>query len=727
MGLAHTVRAMFDQGSDPLEPSKGFEWGNALIVAAKNGHFDIKLVRWLMGNINHKNHRKAKLEAIVNLIWDLGLLFDESKRPDKVVDEDEILDTITNVHCGLELMRLLLDRRHEAYIPITDDMIPLLFEKCNEDIHLGPSFFAKLHKLTLGLSNDYCGLDIALMNRATELAVDDWIVALCAHHASSKAMDFMLRTRPEIHVVEETLISAASNPFGADMIRLLFDQQEPGTQINERIILAAAANYKCSEILRFLLDKLDPAAPMTQRMILTAAERIVNDETVEYRSESDKTFKAVIEELSPNTVLTEKVNEALVMKGSAMVRLVLDRQQVGFVVSEKMMEIAAASREHDAVELLQLLMTNGGPEVPITETIVCAAAGNYGNGSSIMEYLFGLQEDSLPISENVLVAATESPQALEMILNKCPEARITDRVFVAAHGNRNAMLMLLSRAQNGLPIEAIMTEIRKYPSDSFQVFMLLVDRHLVDIDEWAVETFASNVWHLEVLLSKKPDVIITERALVRAAENPDSMRLLLNAEKNHELVTEEVMMVAAKSRLYREETMRSILHRVESPPLTANVLKEAMSHQNSGVVELILARRRDLNLKASWEEIWHDVDMSGRKKGDATVVLGEFTDFELTESMLEDYSYDKEQKDDDGDDSFDQLIDALSYYKETIPTTEGLGVIVLERCNNQVAEWFLQCRPDLPITDKLFQAVERNPRADKEALLSLLARKRGSA
>ncbi|KAK6837171.1 hypothetical protein RU639_001381 [Aspergillus parasiticus] len=755
MGLAHTVGAMLGLGSDPLEASEGREWDNALTVAAKNGHLDIvefllgkeltinnELARTLMGDINHKKHGKAKLEAILNLMWDMGLLFDESKRPDKVVDEFTILKTMANIHCGLELMRFLLDRRHEACISITDyvlifamfvlsseEMIRLLFEKCNEDIHLGPSFFAKLDKGGFGLFNSYCGLDVALMNRATDLAVDDWIIAHCAHYASSKTMDWMLRTRPDIRVVEETLIAAASNPFGADMIRLLLDRGDPGTQISEKILLAAAANHKFPEILRFVLDKLDPAAPMTQTIILTVAEEIVGDLSFKYDREDEKTFKVVIEELSPNTVLTEKVREGLVMKGSAMVRLVLDRQQAGFVVSEKTMEIAAASWENDAVELLQLLITNGGGEAPISEGIVCAAAGNKFRGSSVMEYLFQIQGDSLPITENVLVAATKSPQALEKILNRFPEARITDKVFVAACRNKDAMVMLLSRPHNDLPIEAIMTEIRQdciriWSTETVEVFGLLVDRHLVDVDAWVVETVAASPRHLEVLLSKKPDVLITQQALVQAAENLDSLRLLLKAEKNHGLVTEEVMMAAAKSDLRRAETMRCILHRVESAPLTEKVLKEAMSHRNFDTVKLILARRPDLNLKASWEEIWHDVDMPGVNKGWATFVLARLKGFELDECILQDYSYDREQKDDDGFDSFDHLIYTLCEYEGLIPATEGVGEIVLERCINEVAEKFLQYRPNLPITDKLLQAVDRNPRADKEALLSLLAGKR---
>ncbi|KAE8334653.1 hypothetical protein BDV24DRAFT_156703 [Aspergillus arachidicola] len=756
MGLAHTVGAMLDQGSDPLEPFEGHPWDNALTVAAENGHLDIvefllgkdlalnnKLARTLMGNINHKKHGKAKLEAILNLMWDLGLLFDESKRPDKVVDEFTIVKAMTNIHCGLQLMRLLLDRRHEACIPITDgvlifamfflssdEMIRLLFEKCNEDIHLGPSFFARLSTMTPGLFSGHCGLDVVLMNRATELAMDDWIVATCAHYASSKAMDWMLRTRLDIRVVEETLIAAASNPFGADMIRLLLDRGEPGTQISEKILLAAAANHKCPEILRFVLDKLDPAAPMTQTMILTVAEEIVGDLSFNYGGEDEKTFKVVIEELSPNTVLTEKVREGLVMKGSAMVRLVLDRQQAGFVVSEKTMEIAAASWKNDAVEFLQLLMTNGGGEVPISEGIVCAAAGNKFRGSSVMEYLFQAQGDSLPITENVIVAATNSPQALEKILNRFPEARITDKVLVAACRNKDAMVMLLSRPHNDLPIEAIMTEIRQdcigmWSTETVEVFGLLVDRHLVDVDAWVVETVAASPRLLEVLLSKKPDVLITQQALIQAAENLDSLRLLLKEEKNHGLVTEEVMMAAAKSDFGRAEKMRCILHRVESAPLTQKVLKEAMSHRSFDTVKLILARRPDLNLKASWEEIWHDVDMPGVKKGYATMVLARLTDFKLTESMLQDYAYDREQKDDDGFDSFDNMIGTLGQYERVLPATEGVGVIVLERCIDKVAKRFLRYRPNLPITDKFLQAVERNPKANKEGLLSLLARKRG--
>ncbi|KAB8215331.1 hypothetical protein BDV33DRAFT_208405 [Aspergillus novoparasiticus] len=755
MGLAHTVETLFAQGSDPLEFFGRLGSDNALTVAAKYNHLNIvelllgndhtiekESVGRLMMNFHYPSDGKAKLEAILDLIWDWGLLFDESKSPDKVIKEHAICMTIMNDRGGLELMSWLLDRRDEACIPITDkvlqcaicltdfkeEMVGLLFERCNEDIHIGPSFFADLGKKHfVFLGDDFGGIDVILMKRANDLPVDDHSVAFWARHASSKAMDWMLRTRPDIRVTEETLIAAASNRFGADMIRLLLDRGEPGTQISERILLAAAANHKCPEILRLLLDKRDPAAPMAQRMILTAAERIVDEITFKYHSGFNQTFGVLIEELSPNTVLTEKVREGLVMMGPAMVRLVLDRQQAGFVVSEKMMEIAAASWDHDAVELLQLLMTNSDAEVPITEAIVCAAAWDQFRGSSVMEYLFEVQGDSLPITENVLVAATRGPQALKTILNRFPEARITDRVFVAACTQRDAMQMLLSSRQNVLPIEAIMAEIRKEHYVSFATFMLLVDRHLVDVDEWAVETFASHPRELEVLLSEKPDVLITQQALVRAAGTPASMRLLLKAEKNHDLVTEDVMVAAAKADVDSEETMRSILLRVESAPLTANVLKEAMFHGEVHTARLILARGRNLNLKACWDEIWNDVDMPGKNKGYATVVLGKLTDFELTESILQDYPYDKEQKDGYGEDSFDDLIYTLCVYERPIPATEGVGVIVLERCTNRIAKRFLRYRPNLPITDKLFQAVERNPKADKEGLLSLLARKRGSA
>ncbi|KAB8256694.1 hypothetical protein BDV32DRAFT_153089 [Aspergillus pseudonomiae] len=682
MGLAYTVETLLDEGSDPLEPSEG-EWDNALTIAALKGHLDIvefllgkditvnkQSVMDMMSHIDDKDHGKAKLETIVNIIWDLGLLFDESKTPDKIIDERIIINVMGNCRCALELMRLLLNRRHVACIPITDEvlcdaivlhgkeMIEVLLETCNEDIHIGPSFFVKLDKT----------------EQATELAVDNCSVACWAHNASSKAMGLMLRTHPDIRVIGETLIAAASNPFGADMIRLLFDKREPDTQISERILLAAAVNHKCPEILRFLLDKLDPAAPMTQRMILTAAEEIMGNRLFQYYDKRDESFKVLIEEISPDAPLSEKVSEGVVREGLAMVRLVIDKQQAGFVVSEKMMKIAAASWEDDSVELLQLLMTNGGAEVPITEAIICAAAGNKYRGASVMEYLFQVQEDSFPITENVLIAAVKSPQALAIILNKFPDARITDRVFVAAYKERDAMLMLLSRPHNGLPIEAIMTKIGNDHIGTLGVFKLLVDRNLVDVDAWAVETVASNPENLEVLLSKKPDVLITQKALVRATEDCGSVRLLLKAEKNHDLVTEEVMMAAAK---HKAKIMRSILHRVESVPLTANVLKKALCHRKTDTVKLILAQRPDLNLKASLEEIWHDVDMPGREKGHAVVVVGELTDFEVTESLLQEYSYDREQKDNYGLDSFDRLISTLCFYHAPIPATEGVGVIVL--------------------------------------------------
>ena len=736
MGLAHTVETLFAQGSDPLEPFNEYVSRNALTVAAKCGHLDIvefllgknltiakKWIRILMNCIDYPHGRKEKLEAILNLVWDMGLLFDKSKIPEKIVEEDIIECAMMNRRCGFELTKLLLDRRHEAGIPITDnvlrcaledstfseEILRLLFERCNEDIHIGPSFFAELDRIDSYFpQNYYSGIDVILMERATELPVDDYSVAFWARHASSKALDFVLQTRADIRITEQTLSAAASNICGADMIRLLIDRREPDTQISETILLAAAENKHGEEILRLLLDKLDPAAAMTERMILNVAEKIYHGETL----------RVLIEGLSSNTPLTEKVSENLIMNGPAMVRLVLDRQQAGFVVSERIIR-TAASCIYDPVELLQLLMVNGGAEVPITEIIVCIAAANVGHGSSVIEFLFQIQEDCLPITENVLIAATRNPQALETILNNRPGITITDAVFEAACTEKDALLMLLSRPHNGLPIKRMMAKIAESEYQT-EVLELLVDRHLVDVDEWAVETVACTYRQLKFLLSRKPDVPITHQALIRATEDLDSVRLLLEAEKNHSLVTEDVLIAAARS-FPSEHKMKSILCRVESAPITRNVLKEAMSHLDVDAVKFILSERPDLDLKASWEEIWQDVDLDrpGEERAQATVVISSLTDFEVTESILQGYPYDWESKNDYG---FDDMLMWLDLYRVPIPATEGVGMLVLERCSNAVAETFLMNYPNIPITDKLFQAVERNPRADKEGLLSLLAR-----
>ncbi|KAE8421036.1 hypothetical protein BDV36DRAFT_281026 [Aspergillus pseudocaelatus] len=685
MGLPHTVGTLFAQGSDPLE-SYGPFMGNALTLAAEYGHLDIvelllskdltidkRSTENLMCLINHEYYGKAKLEAIFNLTWDLGLLFDKSKIPDKIIEEGIIVRTIWNRHCGLELLRLVLDRRHEACIPITDrvlrcalidsafkeEMLGLRFERCNEDIHINPSFFADLDKYNLGFSiGVYSGIDVILMKRATELRVDDDSVAYWARNASLKAMGFMLQTHADIRVTEQTLRATASNELGVDMIRLLFDRRELGMQIT---------------------------SPMTERMILCVAEKI------HYR----KSLKGLIEELSPNTPLTEKVSENLVMNGLATVRLVIDRQQAGFVISEGMMEIAA-SHESDAIELLRMLRTKGGAKVLITEPIVCAAAANYERGSSVIEYLFQVQGDGLPITENVLAAATGNPEALETILNKRPGATITDAVFEAACREKDAMLTLLWRPHKDLPIKRMMTKIAKGYWGSVQVLELLVEQHLVDVDAWAVETVACNCRCPELLLSRKPDVPITHQALIRATEDPDSVRLPLEAEKNHSLVMEGVMMAAARSH-HNLDSMRSILRRVDSAPITRNVLKQAMYGWNLGAAKFILSEQPDLDLKAN---------------------------FELTESILQGYPYDWELKNDYG---FDDMIQKLCRYRVPIHATEGMGVIVLERCFNAVAEKFLEYCPNVPITDKLFQAVERNPRVSQVNLLSLLAGKRDLA
>lgn len=114
--------------------------------------------------------------------------------------------------------------------------------------------------------------------------------------------------------------------------------------------------------------------------------------------------------------------------------------------------------------------------------------------------------------------------------------------------------------------------------------------------------------------------------------------------------------------------------------------------------------------------------MDMEAKINATSNILEATDKEERGAVLKGYLFDWEQKEDYG---FDKLIDKISRFWKT-PVTQEMGGVVVERCSNKGIEQFLRMKGYVQITDQLVQTVERNPRADKEALLLLLAKMRDS-
>lgn len=109
-------------------------------------------------------------------------------------------------------------------------------------------------------------------------------------------------------------------------------------------------------------------------------------------------------------------------------------------------------------------------------------------------------------------------------------------------------------------------------------------------------------------------------------------------------------------------------------------------------------------------------------------------DFPYDPSSLNNYSFgdfvkalcglhDDSDSSDDSDDSDDEDEDDFPDLPD-LPATEWAAEIIVERCGKDAIEGFLKCK-EIPVTDTLIQAAEKNRIADKKELMGFLEQKRG--
>ncbi|KAJ5706713.1 hypothetical protein N7488_006514 [Penicillium malachiteum] len=137
------------------------------------------------------------------------------------------------------------------------------------------------------------------------------------------------------------------------------------------------------------------------------------------------------------------------------------------------------------------------------------------------------------------------------------------------------MEVLLDHLKMNPPIGKILKKIGSTYTPNSSMIELLLKRNLVDVHEWMIETFAGTFKNLKVLLSHKPDVPITHKAILRAACSVETMRLILDANGNNLPITEDIMVAAARS---GQAVLEAILYRRGSLLVTEKVIREAWTH-----------------------------------------------------------------------------------------------------------------------------------------------------
>ncbi|KAL3260405.1 hypothetical protein ABHI18_004610 [Aspergillus niger] len=716
-GLKPAVEMLLANGADPLESTNDGFRHNELLIAADKGHLEVlqlllnkvdKISQWVTAQIltfiNVTEANKENMMIILDLLWDKGVLHDQSRPSHRIISEKIVESAASNGKSGRIILYWLLVRQEKMGVKETERLLRAMIWNtgCNEILHLLLDKYGAEIKLTPSLKRVLMSkLDtdaaIAVLKRlVNDIVLDEeWLEAFAK--GKKEAMELLLQERgKEIQVTQKVLIMAIRVARDPQMVRLLLDRREPGTNIDRKVLLAAAENeLKGSEIMDMLLSEREQ-------------DIAIDDEIIQVIAQNSE-------------------------KGLEMIKTLLCRQQAGFVVTE---QIFCTAARHHGQEMLELLVNNAGDfDLPITEETLHSIAKNYRHGRALMEFLFNLRGHSLPVSEELLVSVADgdpgtAKDLCTYILERWPDIPVTDRLLEAACIHTDAMSLLLDRRSDGLPIERMIHRIAQSRFYGAMVLSMLLDRQLLEVDEWLVETVAGNYGALEVIYDRFPDFPVTSNTMVNVAGSSGAMRILLDRQKNQVLITEEVI----KTSLLEDRSgsvIRLLLTRLgpEAVPITQNLLVYSVQTNNINSLELFLKQCHDLDLSAVWEAIWQDPEIYPSTVALAAWILFRYARFDVSTKMLERLPSVFQEEYFILVYPLDIFIRACMRHRIPLPATEAAVELIVERASLDTVEIFLNEYSDVSITEKHIEAATRNPRKDidKDELVSLLLSARKSS
>lgn len=714
-GLEATVERLLSESTNPDMMVESRSWShNALLVAANEGQLDILelllktvkeipqvVLQDMMFCIKITETTKEKLPKMLSLLWDKGCLHDETRGSEKRIDQDLVELAARNFReSGNLMIRHFLDQKKKFGFRITEkllkrimendfrdeQLVELLWDKCDIDLKLTPT-----RMKSLAVSIGRIG-GVSFLNRwLNDIEIDEEFIEVIAR-GKIEAMELLLEKRgEEVLITQKVLITATRQADDPQMVSLLLKRRAAGTTINKDVILAASQRLsKGSKVMRILLDEC-------------GSDTTIDDE--------------ILQEIVRNRY-----------EGLDIMKLLLSRQQAGFVVTEETFSNAARCNNQ---EMMELLVNNAsGSELPITDQTLVAVADNPLHGGVLMKYLFDLKGHDLPVSEDSLVSIAKvesetSEEVLTFILERWAKFPTTDKLLEATSRHLRALKLLLDRRQDCLPIRSMVQKIlEERLINGGGVFELLLDRQLVEVDEWLIETAAENADVLEVIYNRNPQFAVTPKIVATAARDANSMRILLDRQKDRTLITEDVIKAALEGR-NSSHVISLLLTRLgpRQLPITEDILIFAVQKQGIESLRLFLEKYRDLNLTVVWQAIWHDPGVDTPTLARAARVLFQYTTFEVSEDMLLRFpAMFREEPDYGFEFPFDDFVRSCMRHRISLPTTESAIELVIGRSSLDTIDIVLEDHPDIHLTEKHIEAGKNNPRddMDQDSLMSLL-------
>ncbi|KAJ5353699.1 hypothetical protein N7541_006263 [Penicillium brevicompactum] len=715
LGLAQAVDSLLAQGADPLQSYKvklDYDtYCDSFTVAANCGHFDTlqtllakgptlnsRAVSMILAHIDHQKIGKANLASVLQRLWDLGLLRNQSPDAANSIDDRLLWFTMLNKHSAPEIMEVFIDWQQSGSVLMSPrvfltaicenkDLFELLLERC--EFHVSSAFLEELEsKLepTMGPA-----LALLAIKRPDEFPVDEETLRMIVQTISMEEMTSLIQLRKsDLRVTSYVLERAVLNE---KIFILLWPEREANTVITWMMINNSLANAThVTEVLGFIKEHMDPQMGL-----------------------SEETIHELL---------------SLTNEGVAALKMLLSPPSSSLPVSETLFEIICSHRE--AVDMV-ILLASKGFEILITEGVVRSAASNKFQAPEIVGHLLKLHGEPLPVTESVVIAAVQNSQSgadvLEILLQNTPTSLLTDQVFEEACQNRDAMLVLLNRRQDRLPIESILLRIADAPIQtrlpdfsSKDVLQLLLEQGLVNIDETVVETLAVKFYLLDALLSWKPDSPITAKALIAGANDSRSMRVMLEARGSRSNVPDDVLLAAARGYNGRD-VVKVIEHRCGPINVTEELMRACIKKRDLQMMRWALERAPEsLIAKFVAPDTWQEADLwANYTRCMVLAYLSKKTVSRISALKSVDLPFDLDQE---VDLRLKELIDTRRAELAELAATDLASQLLIELCYNETIEQFWEDH-QFEVTDRLIEATERNMVGDKEQLKLFLEKKRG--
>ena len=578
------------------------------------------------------------------------------------ISEAVVLAAAKNERHGAEIIKLLFTR--DAKIETTGavvvaalankasgpELMELLFDR-------DPSLNVPDEAVVAALSRYNMGVVEVVLSRSPDIS-EVVLVAVAEQSGGPELiMKLLLTSHAEIQITQAVVVALMGNRKTApELMGLLFDRY-PTLQVPDVAVVAALKRAKfeavgtvldrspnLSETVLVALAEQSGGPELIMKLLLTSHAEIQITQAVVVALMGNRTTAPELMGLLFDRYPTLQVPEAAVVaasrstNGLKLIQPLLDR---GAILATESLLIAACSvREYDP-KFLGLLLTRGR-EIKTTEVALLEAVSNEENNKRALRPLLWRNPD-LRITEAILMAAvaTALPETIEMLVARAPKAIITGATLAAATSNRigstKIVELLLARNPDIKITEAILKAVVAQ-GERWTVELLMAHDFDIEITGAVLEAAARDAEVLKLLLSRNPDIEITEAIFTTVASNPRSgpeiVELLLAKIPNITTIKARLMAAAASNTLNGAAIMELLLPGNPDIEISEAILTAALTNEGNGVkiLELLLARYP--NTRISETELLVAVKRNSRPEPVVGFLLDRDATLKATEALV---------------------------------------------------------------------------------------------